>query len=78
MSPTSEHYGKHTSQQFDADLDNLHRLFMGMGGLVEQQVADAVHALLDLDVELAMSVQHQDAQVNKFETDLDEALALVL
>ena len=78
MCPSFEQQKKHTSNQFDADLEALHRIFMGMGGMVEQQVADAIHALLDVDAELAIRVQQQDQVVNKFETDLDSALALVL
>lgn len=52
--------------------------FMTMGGLVEQQVANAIHALLDTNVELAIDVQFQDNVVNRFETEIDEALTLIL
>ena len=37
---------KHTSKQFDADLEDVRELVLAMGGLVEQQIADAVRALI--------------------------------
>jgi len=51
---------------------------MTMGGFVEQQVANAIHALLDTNVELAIDVQIQDGVVNRLETEIDEALTLIL
>ncbi|MCG2927122.1 PhoU domain-containing protein, partial [Escherichia coli] len=42
-----------------------------MGGLVEQQVANAIHALLDTDVEMAVDVQYQDNVVNQYEREID-------
>ena len=46
----------HISSQFNEDLQDVHTKFMTMGGLVEQQVANAIHALLDTDA-LAIDVQ---------------------
>ena len=51
---------------------------MTMGGFVEQQVANAIHALLDTNADLAIDVQIQDAVINRFETEIDEALTLIL
>ena len=51
---------------------------MTMGGLVEQQVTNAIHALLDTDVNMALEVQFKDNEVNKLEGEIDEALTLIL
>ena len=51
---------------------------MTMGGFVEQQVANAIHALLDTNADLAIDVQIQDGVVNRLETEIDEALTLIL
>ncbi len=51
---------------------------MTMGGLVEQQVASAIRALLDTDASLAIETQFQDNVVNRYETEIDEALTLIL
>ena len=71
-------HGHHISQQFDLDLEEARTLFLSMGGLVEQQVSDAIHALLDTDAKLGQSVQQMDRQVNGFETQIDESLVLDL
>ena len=68
----------HISSQFNEELQDVNTKFMTMGGFVEQQVANAIHALLDTNAELAMDVQLQDAVVNRFETEIDEALTLIL
>lgn len=70
--------GPHISQQFDLDLEEVRTLFLAMGGLVEQQVTDAVHALLDTDSQLGKAVQLSDQQVNQYETQIDEALVRIL
>lgn len=71
-------HGHHISQQFDLDLEDARTLFLSMGGLVEQQVSDAIHALLDTDAKLGQSVQQMDRQVNGFETQIDESLVRIL
>lgn len=68
----------HISSQFNEELQDVNTKFMTMGGFVEQQVANAIHALLDTNADLAVDVQHQDSVVNRFETEIDEALTLIL
>ena len=78
MSPSNSVLGHHISSQFDEDLQDVHTKFMTMGGLVEQQVANAIHALLETDESLAVDVQFKDSVVNQFERDIDEGLTLIL
>ena len=68
----------HISSQFNEELQDVNTKFMTMGGFVEQQVANAIHALLDTNADLAIDVQIQDGVINRFETEIDEALTLIL
>ena len=78
MSPTNPVLNHHISSQFNEDLQAVNTKFMTMGGLVEQQVTNAIHALLDTDVNMALEVQFKDKAVNKLESEIDEALTLIL
>lgn len=78
MSPNNLVLAHHISSQFNEEMQGANTLFMNMGGMVEQQVTHAIHALLDTNVNLAMDVQFQDRAVNQLERDIDEALTLIL
>ena len=65
MSPSNPVLSHHISSQFNEDLQDVHTKFMTMGGLVEQQVANSIHALLDTDANLAIDVQFKDNTVNQ-------------
>ncbi|MFW1806202.1 PhoU domain-containing protein, partial [Acinetobacter baumannii] len=68
----------HISSQFNEDLQDVNTKLMTMGGLVEQQVANAIHSLLDTDANLAIDVQFKDNAVNQYDRDIDEGLTLIL
>lgn len=68
----------HISSQFNEELHEVNAKFMTMGGLVEQQVTSAIHALLDMDVSLAAEVGYKENTVNQLERDIDESLTLIL
>ncbi|MDB9693828.1 hypothetical protein OPU39_04635, partial [Acinetobacter nosocomialis] len=78
MSPSNPVLSHHISSQFNEDLQDVNTKFMTMGGLVEQQVANAIHSLLDTDANLAIDVQFKDNAVNQYERDIDEGLTLIL
>lgn len=65
---------KHTSSGFDEDLTNASSLFLRMGEMAINQVANAVHALTDVDDELAKKVIERDEEINQMERDLDESI----
>ena len=52
--------GQHISQQFDDELEDIRNRDMVMGGLVEQQLSDALRSLSDIDAELAEVVMTND------------------
>lgn len=78
LSPSNPVLSHHISSQFNEDLQDVNTKFMTMGGLVEQQVANAIHSLLDTDANLAIDVQFKDNAVNQYERDIDEGLTLIL
>ena len=70
--------GHHISQQFNAELEDIRSKVMAMGGLVEQQIQDAIKALVGPDVELAKAVVKTDVKVNALEVNIDEECARIL
>ena len=49
-----------------------------MGGLVESQVVQAVHALSDFNVETAGQVLQQEVRVNRMEVEIDRDLSAII
>lgn len=68
----------HISNRFDSELDSVKSKFTEMGGLVEQQVMDALHALLEVDSAVAEQVIDNDQRINDMEVEIDEDCALIL
>ncbi|AKX44861.1 transcriptional regulator PhoU [Thiopseudomonas alkaliphila] len=73
-----ETLGQHISQQFTAEMDELRSRFLGMGGLVEKQVNEAVTALIEADTALAQLVREADKHTNRMETTIDEECVRIL
>ena len=63
---------EHTSKQYDAELESVRAKVLQMGGLVEQQIVNALGALVDLDPKKAADVIEIDHQVNALEVQVDE------
>ncbi len=63
--------GHHISAQFNQDLQNIRDQVLTMGGLVEQQLEQAITAFTTGDVELAGQVIRQDNQVDALEMVID-------
>lgn len=68
----------HISQQFNNELEQLRQHFLTMGGVVENQVQDAVQALLDANSSLAEDVKKQDTTVNQLDGLIDEECRRIL
>lgn len=69
---------KHISQRFNTDLETLKTDFLEMGGLVENQISDAIRSLSELDSSLAQRVLQNEPTVDAMEIDIDEQCTLVL
>ncbi len=63
---------QHISQQFEQELQDIRSRVLAMGGLVEQQVDNALKSLKRADIDLARSVMEEDRVVNDFEMKVDE------
>jgi phosphate transport system protein len=69
---------KHLSTQFDAELSGISNRVLEMGGLVESQVAQAIHALTNFSQEMAAAVLVEEARVNQMEVDIDRELSAII
>jgi len=69
---SNKNSGLHISQQFNSELEEIRSHVLAMGGLVEQQIRNAVQSLVEGDVPLAESVVSRDVEVNKAEVNIDE------
>lgn len=70
--------GQHISQQFNEELEDIRTRVMYMGGIVEQQLVDAIKALITMDVSLAEVVITNDYKVNALEVSIDEECTQIL
>ncbi len=69
---------KHISGQFNAELEHIRTQVLAMGGLVEQQLTDAITAMHNQDGELAQQVIKGDDKVNMMEVAIDEACVRII
>ncbi len=70
--------GHHISQRYNQELEDIRNQVLAMGGLVEQQLDNALQAHIDRDAELAEQVIKDDYQVNALEVAIDEECTQVL
>jgi len=73
-----EKLGEHISHQFDEELEDIRNLVLQMGGIVEQQLGDAIKALTDRDEALAEVVVTSDYKVNALEVQIDEECTQII
>jgi len=73
-----ERFSHHISKQFNSELEDVRNLVMSMGGLVEQQVSQALIALSTSDQEMAEVVIRNDFKVNALEVEIDEECNRIL
>ena len=69
---------KHLSTQFDSELNTLSSRVMEMGGLVESQIRDAIHALGQFNGDVARRVMEAESRVNAMELEIDRELSSVI
>ena len=69
---------RHISRQFNADLERLRTELLEMGGLVEEQLADATEAIETADGVLAEKVIHTEDEIDRIEMQIDKECMEVL
>jgi phosphate transport system protein len=62
---------KHLSSQFDTDLNSLSSRLLEMGGLVESQIATAMRAFTQMDIDTCNIVIQNEKLVNDLEIQID-------
>ena len=70
--------GPHISRRFNEDLEGVRNRVLQMGGFVEQQLTQAVAALIDADSRLGEEVARGDHKVNEMEVSIDEECSRIL
>ena len=63
---------EHISSQFDNELEAIRSRMLHMGGLVEEQLADAMKGYANADQRLLESVRIKEEEVNHLEVELDD------
>lgn len=71
-------FGHHISHQYNQELEDVRNRVLQMGGIVEQQLGDAVLALTTMDTALAEVVVTNDYKVNRLEVSIDEECTHIL
>ncbi|ALG67764.1 phosphate signaling complex protein PhoU [Beggiatoa leptomitoformis] len=75
MMEETEH---HISQQFNQELRELRNQVLSMGGLVEEQLLNALTALVECDIQLAKRVYNSDYKINALEVAIDEDCSRII
>lgn len=69
---------RHIVRQYEEELRQIKEKVIRLGGLVEQQIANAIKALTERDTPLAEEVIEKDHVVNGLEVEIDELCLKVL
>ncbi|NNE06117.1 MAG: phosphate signaling complex protein PhoU [Xanthomonadales bacterium] len=69
---------QHISQQYNEELEDVRASVLKMGGVVEEQLANAVRALIHCDAVLGRTVVKNDASVNSLEIEIDEECTRIM
>ena len=78
MKINQESHSTHISQKFNQELEEIRSQLLEMGGLVEQQIHDAIQSLTEGDTLLAKEVCEKDHRVNQLQLDIDEQCTKIL
>src|SRR3569832_1148634 len=70
--------GHHISQQFNEELEDIRNKVLAMGGMVEQQLTDAISAVITGDGRHGEVVVTTDYKNNALEVAIDEECTHVL
>lgn len=62
----------HIDRHYEDELRDLQHKLLEMGGFVEKQVADAVHALVHRDADAARLTIERDKTVNRMDVEIDD------
>ena len=69
---------EHISKQFNAELEAVRSSVLQMGGLVEEQIEQAIEALTTGNINLIEQVIADDSRVNAMEVSIDEICSQII
>lgn len=69
---------RHIVKSYDEELEQLHRMVMQMGELVQEQIKRAVETLIDEDIDGAQEVIERDQLINKLDIQTDEFIIQII
>lgn len=78
MAMNKSHLSEHISTRFNAEIESIRERVLAMGGLVEENLGNAMLALVNSDAELGAKVAKLDYLVNAAEVSIDEECNLIL
>ncbi|MDZ7840682.1 MAG: phosphate signaling complex protein PhoU [Gammaproteobacteria bacterium] len=70
--------GQHTVKSYDAEIEEIRSKVLAMGGMVSQQLTDAISAITTGDSGLGEKVVNGDYKINALEVEIDEECGQVL
>lgn len=71
-------FTEHTSRRYNEELEDIRTRVLEMGGVVEQQVSNAIESLLKGDAEIGEIVAGSDFKINNMEVAIDEECTQIL
>lgn len=71
-------FNKHTSKEYNEELEDIRNLLLNMGGMVEKQLQKAMQSLLQGNFKLAKKVIKKDLGINAMEVKIDEECTQII
>ncbi len=69
---------QHISHEFNKELEDVRGQLLAMGGQVEQQIHQALRAVVEGDSKIGEEVERQDYLINRMEVAIDEECSRIL
>jgi phosphate transport system protein len=69
---------QHTVRSYDSELEKVDRHILAMGGLVEDQLRNAIKALVEGDNDLARGVIARDQEIDDHEKEVDDLVTRII
>lgn len=71
-------FNKHTSKEYNDELEDIRNQLLNMGGMVEKQLQKAMQSLVQNNSKLAIKVIKKDLGINAMEVNIDEECTQII
>ncbi len=72
------HLSQHISRQFNSEIEDVRRQVLAMGGMVEEQIAAALHVLIVRNSAEDAVIRAREQRINAAELAIDEQCSFIL